>query len=66
MDGFKYWFKDSNLVTVWSAPNYCYRCGNVASILNINENLERDFEIFHATKDSSRAVPIRQVVPYFL
>lgn len=66
MDGFKYWFKDSNLVTVWSAPNYCYRCGNVASILNINENLERTFELFHATKESSKAVPIRQVVPYFL
>ena len=66
MDGFKYWFKDSNLVTVWSAPNYCYRCGNVASILNISDNLERYFEIFHATKDSSRAVPYRQVVPYFL
>lgn len=66
MDGFKYWFKESNLVTVWSAPNYCYRCGNVASILNISENLDRTFEIFHATKDSSRAVPIRQVVPYFL
>ena len=66
MDGFKYWFKDSNLVTVWSAPNYCYRCGNVASILNINENMERFFEIFHATKDSNKVVPIRQVVPYFL
>ena len=66
MDGFKYWFKDTNLVTVWSAPNYCYRCGNVASILKVDENLERSFEIFHATKDSSKVVPIRQVVPYFL
>ena len=66
MDGYKYWFKDQNLCTVWSAPNYCYRCGNVASILNVADNLDRNFTTFYATAESSRAVPIRQVVPYFL
>ena len=42
MEGYRYMF-DKKLVTVWSAPNYCYRCHNVASIMQVNEHAKHDF-----------------------
>lgn len=55
-EGFKYHFPDKNLVTVWSAPNYCYRCGNVASILHFDENLDREMKIFKDVPQSREFV----------
>ena len=51
MEGFRYHFKEKDVVTVWSAPNYCYRCGNVASVMQIDEDLEPNFKIFSAVQD---------------
>jgi len=64
-DGYKYMF-DNRLVTVWSAPNYCYRCGNVASILSLDANLNREFKIFDAVPDEERVIPPRTTARYFL
>lgn len=66
MEGYKSMFSDA-LVTVWSAPNYCYRCGNVASILELDEDLNKNFKIFEAAPEGERGVPARKQVPeYFL
>lgn len=66
MEGFKWMFSET-LVTVWSAPNYCYRCGNVAAILELDEHLNRQFKIFEDAPQESRGVPAKKPAPdYFL
>jgi serine/threonine-protein phosphatase 6 catalytic subunit len=52
-EGLKYMFPERSLVTVWSAPNYCYRCGNVASILLFDGALNRDVRYFTETSENA-------------
>ena len=39
MEGFN-WSQDQNVVTIFSAPNYCYRCGNQAAIMELDEHMK--------------------------
>jgi len=66
-EGYKYMFEES-LVTVWSAPNYCYRCGNDACILALDDQLVRNFKIFKEVESTKAAGGGGQLsnVPYFL
>lgn len=67
---------DDRLSTVWSAPNYCYRCANMASILEVDEQGNRFFNVFGAAPENehdgpaqqqlSTNAPKPQVIDYFL
>ena len=65
-EGYQFLFND-RLVTVWSAPNYCYRCGNDASIMEFDEHMNRGFKIFEACPENVRNQPDKKPAPeYFL
>lgn len=52
------------LVTIWSAPNYCYRCGNKACVLVLDKNLNRTYvEIPQADVQKP---PVLDLPVYFL
>lgn len=52
-EGYKHMFDDA-LVTVWSAPNYCYRCGNAASIMEVKEDGTTNFKVYMAAEENDR------------
>jgi serine/threonine-protein phosphatase 4 catalytic subunit len=65
-EGYKlHW--EGKLITIWSAPNYCYRCGNIAAILELDENLNKSFKKFNAAPEDFKAPPQKNPLPiYFL
>jgi len=66
MEGYKPMF-DNTIVTVWSAPNYCYRCGNVAAILVLDERLTESYIVFEAEQqDIPEPTAKRSPPDYFL
>lgn len=66
MEGYKEMFNDG-LVTVWSAPNYCYRCGNDGAIMKLDTHLNQTYEKFKEASQEVRGVPAKQpIAEYFL
>jgi serine/threonine-protein phosphatase 6 catalytic subunit len=66
-EGLKYQFPERSLVTVWSAPNYCYRCGNVASMLSFDSEMDRSVKYFTETSENANMSAPRNIAAgYFL
>ena len=71
MEGYNVLYGDL-LSTVWSAPNYCYRCGNLASILEVGPDGTRHFNTFEAAPENEHDGPLQaaharnETIEYFL
>jgi len=68
MEGYN-WCHDGNVVTIFSAPNYCYRCGNTAAIMEIDEHMNYHYLQFDSAPrkgDGSAQDTLRWSLDYFL
>ncbi|KAK8762481.1 hypothetical protein V5799_026250 [Amblyomma americanum] len=60
------WCHDRNVVTIFSAPNYCYRCGNQAAIMELDDQLKYSFLQFDPAPRRGEPHVTRRTPDYFL
>ncbi|KAL3072056.1 hypothetical protein niasHS_015447 [Heterodera schachtii] len=60
------WCHDRNVVTVFSAPNYCYRCGNQAAMVELEDELNYSFLQFDPAPRRGEPHVTRRTPDYFL
>ncbi|AIN98997.1 serine/threonine protein phosphatase, putative [Leishmania panamensis] len=65
MDGYS-WTHQDQLVTIFSAPNYCYRCGNLAGLLELDEHMNKCFFQFDPAPRRGEAQVSKKTPDYFL
>ena len=57
---------DKKCVTVFSAPNYCYRCNNLASIVEIDDLLNANYQQYEPAPRENEPRTVKRVPAYFL
>uniref|UniRef100_A0A061R0T6 Serine/threonine-protein phosphatase n=1 Tax=Tetraselmis sp. GSL018 TaxID=582737 RepID=A0A061R0T6_9CHLO len=65
MEGYN-WCHEKNVVTIFSAPNYCYRCGNQAAVMELDENMREKFHQFEPAPRRGEPEVTRRTPDYFL
>ena len=54
-----------NAVAIFSTPNYCYRCGNEAGIMEVDENMRKNFNTFDPAPWRREANAAKKTPDYF-
>jgi len=65
MEGFQ-WHHTDNVLTVFSAPNYCYRCGNLAGIVEYDDHLTPKIVTYEPAPRRGEPHVTRNAPDYFL
>eukprot|EP00672_Neobodo_designis_P018336 CAMPEP_0174832062 /NCGR_PEP_ID=MMETSP1114-20130205/3464_1 /TAXON_ID=312471 /ORGANISM="Neobodo designis, Strain CCAP 1951/1" /LENGTH=312 /DNA_ID=CAMNT_0016065913 /DNA_START=125 /DNA_END=1063 /DNA_ORIENTATION=- len=65
MEGYSYSHSEK-VVTVFSAPNYCYRCGNLAGMLEYDEHMNHQFFQFEPAPRRGETQVSKKTPDYFL
>lgn len=65
MEGYN-WSHERNVVTIFSAPNYCYRCGNQAAIMELDDGLKYSFLQFDPAPRKGEPLVTRRIPDYFM
>lgn len=60
------WSHEQQVVTIFSAPNYCYRCGNQAAIMEIDEKMKYVFVQFDSAPRRGQLEIGKPPIDYFL
>ena len=65
MEGYN-WSQDQLVVTVFSAPNYCYRCNNQAAIMEVDDGMRYSFIQFEPAPRKGEPLVTRRIPDYFV
>ncbi|AFN82831.1 Ser/Thr protein phosphatase 2A [Encephalitozoon romaleae SJ-2008] len=65
MNGYN-WSHEKGCVTIFSAPNYCYRCGNLATLMEMDEYGTYSFTQFEPSPTKIETLVSTKIPDYFL
>lgn len=65
MDGYNL-NHDKRVVTIFSAPNYCYRCGNQAAIMEVDDKQRLNYIQYEPAPRKGEPIVTRRAPDYFL
>ena len=60
------WTHANKVCTIFSAPNYCYRCANEAAIMEVDENVSTNFYKFDSAPRRGEMEVMKKTPDYFL